>query len=175
MRRNLSFLMEHQASNKPVIFEITCENKSLQYFINMKADWLNRIHKNLEWKSYIEKIEGGFLWVIKNLKEFQFISTQGPVGLKDHLEEHDKEQKRKLYAKIRKEIPPEGVVYHIKCVNHPAELFEGGYRTVLQQMDKEIQITHISGKQFDVLFPTPKAYFKYLDFLWGLFDTILSR
>ncbi len=167
--------MKKKDPESAVIFEITCQNESLQYFIDRKARWLNRIHKNLEWKSYIERIEGGFLWVIKNLEEFQFISTQGPVGLGDHLQEHYEEQKQELYAKIRKKIPPDGFVFHIKCVNHPAIMFEGGYREVLMQMDEDIQVKHVSEHQFDVLYPHSRAYLKYFDFLWSLFDTVLKR
>ncbi len=158
--------------DKRVIFDITCDNNAIQVIVERYTHWLNRIQQNLEWKTYMERTSKGFLWIIEDMEEFAFIGTQTPNVLNQLVTEERSMEEDEIYQQIRQTFPEDGIIFNVRCVNHPAHLFMAAYTQVFAELDPGISVQEGAGNSFNVVFHTVDEYMVYVRFLWRTFDAI---
>ena len=56
-----------------IIFKITTNNSEIQQFFSTHVNLLNNIYAKANISTYFELIEGGFLWILKSLKDLNLI------------------------------------------------------------------------------------------------------
>jgi hypothetical protein len=144
------------------------KNSEIQQFFSTHVNLLNNIYAKANISTYFELFEGGFLWILKRLKDLNLIRK---FALEMTEQSRSKKNKNPNHQNIKTELmgkfqmEDKEVIFEIESIFHSVKNIIGVVKHVFTDINPTIRVEERFNK-IVMIFPNLDALVDYLEILF---------